>query len=69
MRDKRENNREYYRLKIDAAQAIGIDPRMEWLYENINYMEFKIHRGQGYDGACFSRHDRQYQRGAGLQQG
>jgi len=27
-------------LKIAAKQAIGIDPRMEWLYENIKYMEF-----------------------------
>jgi hypothetical protein len=27
-------------LKIDAKQAIGIDPRMEELYENIKHMEF-----------------------------
>ena len=27
-------------LKIDAEQAIGFDPRMEWIYENIKYMEF-----------------------------
>ena len=28
-------------LKIDAKQAIGIDPRMEWLYENNKKMEFQ----------------------------
>jgi len=27
-------------LKIDAKQAIGIDSRMEELYENIKHMEF-----------------------------
>jgi hypothetical protein len=27
-------------LEIDAKQAIGIDPRMEELYENIKHMEF-----------------------------
>jgi hypothetical protein len=27
-------------LKIDAKQAIGIDPRLECLYENTKYMEF-----------------------------
>jgi len=43
MESPRENNRQYHAtnlLNIDAWQAIGINPRMEWFYENIKQMEF-----------------------------
>ena len=53
-------------LKIDAKQAIGIDPGTERLYENNKYVEFEIHSRQDHDGACFSHNDRQYGSGAGL---
>ena len=55
--------------KIDANKAIGIDPSMERRYENIKYMEYQIHSGQDYAGACFGRNDRQRRRGADLRQG
>ena len=55
-------------LKIDAKRAIGIDPETERPYENIKYVEFQIHGGQDDDGACVSRNDRQYKRGAGPRQ-
>jgi hypothetical protein len=58
------NNRQYRNLNIDAKQAIGIDPRMESLYENIKNMEFQIYSGHHYDGTCFSRNGLQYRRGA-----
>ena len=35
MKNTRKNDRDIIQLKIDAKQAIGIDPGTERLYENI----------------------------------
>jgi hypothetical protein len=46
MRDKCVNEFAFYQkansnlLNIDAKQAIGINPRMELIYENIKHIEF-----------------------------
>lgn len=53
----------------DAETAIGTNPRMESIYENIKYREFQNDYGQDYVGACFGRHGRQYRRGASRGQG